>query len=427
MSLKRIFFAGFASFALTVSGLAYPASVGAENDTLSAPVLHEAEAKNSGGTTALEAGDSVVLEFSETTNKFAITASNIMTEFQLSGSHSFLDGAGSLGSATWSVDGEKLIIVLSAGTSLPTVAPGDTVTVIGTNIKDLSGTVVTGDAVVDGSFSSFDEDNDEAECVGDSVQNSVTGSDEDDDDEVDEEENEQDTNEDSDEEEDEDEDEDDEEGEKDDEDQDDEREDCDDDVEDNSGPHNCGTGLQNGRLYRVEGSPTVYLLASCRLKPFRGIAAFNSRGHKFSEITTLSTLPPNQVVGDDPVVPAEGTLVKGSDATVWFVSKSGKRKGFTSAEVFLGLGFKFNQVDQISDSDLGTMDVDTDVVDNSTSHPDGALIKCTTSTAVFEVVDGIRFAFVNEGVFRRHGHDFEHIIVVDCSRFPYTEGSPVTE
>jgi hypothetical protein len=414
MKIKEKFIASFAVFALFIGAFA-PVPLYAENDANSAPVLHEAEADNTGGTAVFEAGDRVVLEFSETTNKFGITASNIMTEFRLSNDHSFLDGVGALGSATWSVDGEELIIVLSAGGSLPSVAVGDKVTVIGSNIKDLSGLAVTGDAVIDGSFTSIDDD-DEAEC-GEPVQTSVSGSNDD--------EEEEQSDEDEDEDDDIDEDEDDENAEEDDEDEEDEDEDCDEDEEDNSGKHNCGTGLQNGRLYRVADSSTVYLLSSCRLKPFRGIAVFNSRGHKFTEVTTLSAWPSNQIVSNEPVVPAEGTLVKGSDATVWFVTKGGKRQGFTSADVFLSLGFNFKQVDQISDTDLGTIEISPMLVNNSTSHPDGALIKCTALPAVFIVVDGIRFAFVNENVFRSHGHDYEHINVIDCNRFPYVEGAPV--
>lgn len=428
MSIKYALTTGFISLALGISPLGYVNLANAENDPTSAPVLHEAEAKNTGGTAAKEAGDSIVLEFSETTNKFPLNASNIMAEFKLSDGHTFLDGTGALGSATWSVDGEELIITLSANGSFPTVREGDSVTVIGTNIKDLGGAAVTGDAVVDGSFVSVDDD--EQECTK-AVSASVSGSNNSDD-EVDEEEEDTDDNssndDDADEDSDIDEDDDDQKAENDEEDQEDEEEDCDDDKSfSNSGRHNCGTGLQNGKLYRTEGSPTVYLLHNCQMYPFRGEAAFNSRGHKFEEVTVISSLPSSQSVSSEPVVPAEGTLVKGSDSTVWFVSKSGKRQGFTDAQVFLGLGFKFTQVERISDSDLGTIELDTELINDASRHPDGTLVKCTNSQAVFAVIDNIRFPFANSEAFRKHGHDFDHIVVVDCSRFVYQEGAPVAE
>lgn len=432
MSKIRFITAIMASLAMAFSTFGYGNTVRAENDASSAPVLHEAEAENTGGTSAIEAGDGIILEFSETTNKFPITASNIMTEFKLSNSHSFLDGAGAISGATWSVDGEELTITLSAGTSFPSVVVGDTVTVMGSNIKDLSGLPVTGDAVVDGSFTSVHDD--EEECVPKASPvvsvSSHPDDDMDEEDEADEEDVDEDDEDDEEEDDDDDidEDEDDEKGEDGDEDEEDEEEDCDDDkVFSNSGRHNCGTGLQNGKLYRLEGSQTVYMLHNCQLFPFRGEAAFKSRGHKFQEVSTISALPSGQAVSTEPVVPAEGTLVKGSDATVWFISKSGKRQGFVNSQVFLGLGFKFAQVDEITDSDLGTIQVDSDLISNEASHPDGALVKCGNSPAVFAVIDSIRFPFANMEAFRKHGHDFDHVIVVDCGRFAYQEGAPVTE
>lgn len=403
MSIKRILAAGFFSLTLAVSGFAYAVPIQAEDDTAANPVLDQAKAKNSGGTSAFEAGDKVVLEFSETTNKYEITAANIMTEFSLSDDHTFLDGAGALGEASWSVDGEKLTIVFSAGTSLPTVEVGDTVTVEGSNIKDLSGNAVTGDAVIEGSFTSVDD----SEDCGPVVTTTRNGNDDDEEGDVEEDDSGNDDDSDID------------------EDSNDDEDDC--DEVDDHGKFRCGTGLQNGRLYMVTGSPTVYLMADCRLRPFRGEAAFHSRGLKFQDIQTLTALPTTVTISDKPAVPAEGTLVKGSDKTVWFIGENGKRKGFTSEEVFRGLGFKFEEVDQITDTDLSTIETDTDLVDDSSHHPDGSLIKCGNSAAIFAVIGNLRFPFANADAFLSRGHSWEHVLVVDCGRFAYKEGPPVTE
>lgn len=415
MNIKRSLVASFFSLSLAVTALGFPAMVGAQNNTSATPILNSALARNTGGTTVKEAGDSVVLKFSETTNKFEINASNIATEFSVSNGHSFLDGSGAIGSATWSVDGEKLIIVLSAGTSLSTIDVGDTVTVTGSDIKDLSGNSVTGSADITGSFTSS-SDSHNSTCLNpvppvptptvsatssnDRNENDNSNSGSNSDHNTNQVKNHEDANHGS--------------------------EDCGDDGE-GMGHHVCGSGLINGQLYKIEGSPTVYLLEDCRLKPFRGDAAFHSRGLKFSEVKTITAVPTNQVVSTDPVVPAEGTLVKGSDATVWFVSKDGTRQGFTSAQVFLGLGFKFTQVDKISDTDLNTISTDPNLVNDANHHPNGALIKCTTSPAIFEVVDNIRFPFANAQAFKNHGLDFNHILNVDCSKFGYQEGPAVTQ
>ncbi len=429
MSKFRIFGVSVFSLALAISLVGAVPSTSQAITSTSEPVLSDADAMNTGGTSAKEAGDSIVLEFSESTNKFAITAANIATELSLNNSHSFLDGAGALGSAEWSDDGEELTIVLSAGTSLPTVAVGDTVTIEGDNIKDLDDNVVTGSEVIGGSFV---EDDEPEVCPTPSPTPTPTATPtptptatptpsptatpeptatptvtptptpsptvasantnranhiEDDEDDGDD-------------------------------------NDCD-GAEAGRGKFRCGTGLQNGRLYKIADSPTVYLMAACRLKPFRGAAAFHSRGLKFQDVIVLPSLPPNVIVSNHPVIPAEGTLIKGTDKTVWFVDHNGKRRGFTSAEVFHGLGFSFDEVDQITDSDLGTVSVDNPI-NTEGEHPDGSLIKCGNSAAVFIVIGNLKFPFANADAFKTRGHSFDHILNVDCGRFAYREGAPIT-
>jgi hypothetical protein len=415
MNIKRLFATSFFSLVLAVSAMG--ANLVAINpavaqDDPAKPMLVKAEAKNTGGTSAKEAGDSVIIDFSETTNKYALTASNLATELSLSNSHSFLDGAGAVGDIVWSDDGEQLTVILSDATSLPTVAAGDKVSIAGTNIKDLDGNAVTGNATIKGSFTASHDSQDDCTVVP-TLNAASRGSDHEDDNSnansntnSNVEDNNKPEVEDSN----------------------DQNDDCDSSHHgEEKGKFRCGNGLENGHLYKVGDSLTVYLLADCVLKPFRGEAAFHSRGHKFSDVRVLPTLPPNVTTSTDPVVPAEGTLVKGSDKTVWFVAKNGKRKGFTSAQVFAGLGFKFTQVDQISDSDLSTIPTDTAPINTETEHPNGSMIKCNDSPAVFEVIDRLKFPFANAQVFEGRGHRFDHILNVDCNRFGYKQAPAITE
>jgi len=122
------------------------------------PVLVSATAMNTGGTSALEAGDSIVLAFSKAMNKFGVSSNNIGSQFTVSNGHSFLDSLGNLGNATWNSDGTLLTISFSAPSSLtsasaPTVRPGDVITMAQTTgIADLSGNRATGSATVTGNF-----------------------------------------------------------------------------------------------------------------------------------------------------------------------------------------------------------------------------------------------------------------------------------
>lgn len=327
-----------------------------------APALSSAVAKNTGGTSAKEAGDSVELTFSEATNKFVITAANIASLLQLNNSHSFLDGASSLGSATWSADGIKLTITLSAGTSVPTITVGDTVTVAGTSIKDAANNNATGTVNITGDF-------------GGTITTPPPGDD-------------------------------------------------DDDSDEDSRKH-CASGVVNGRLYKIKGSATVYLAAGCRLKPFRGAAVFKARGHKFQNIVELDALPSGAVISDKPALPAVGTLIRGSkEKTVWFIGEDGKKHGFTREDIFRKLGFRFEAVEVIEQSDADTME-GGDNVDNDKKHPKGAIVQCTGAKVVFKVDGNIKHPFTSAEAFNARGHQFKHILSVDCTNFTYADGTAI--
>ena len=331
-------------------------------DTVS-PTLTSAIAKNTGGTSAKEAGDSVQLTFPETTNKPAINANNVNSIFALSSSHSWLDSDGHLGGAVWSVDGKILTLTLSTTTatttSIPSVAIGDTVTISGTALTDLAGNAASGARIISGSFTNTNHDDDKDEDHED---------------------------------------------------------------EDNH-QTKCGNSLINGRLYKVKTEATVYLAAACRLKPFRGAAVFHARGKKFQNIIELDSLN-GITVSQKPVLPAGGTLIKGSDATVWFMTQDGHRRGFRTAAKFFALGFAFGQIKQISDQDLSVVPAGSPIEDNE-NHPDGALMKCGASPVVFQIIGGEKFPFRSAEAFTNHGHAWDSIAIIDCGRFLYVTGAPV--
>lgn len=326
-------------------------------DTMS-PQLTSAMAKNTGGTSAKEAGDSVALTFSESTNKPSITNANIGSYFTLNNGHSFLDQGGNLGAASWNVEGTVLTITLSGTTTptstVPSVTVGDVVTVVqSANFVDITGNQVTGTQSISGSFAGNSGENEEEEVKG-----------------------------------------------------------------------NCANGLINGRLYKIGTDATVYLAAACRLKPFRGQAVFKARGKKFQNIITLSSLPSNVSISDKPVLPTAGTLIKGSDRTVWFVDSHGKRRGFVSGEHFLKLGFKFGNVQTISDTDLNLVPV-TSPIQTNENHPDGSVIKCSNQATVYQVIAGKKFPFASNTALENKDVNTTQILVVNCQNFKYTEGAPI--
>ncbi|MBI3583168.1 MAG: DUF2341 domain-containing protein [Nitrospinae bacterium] len=116
--------------------------------------LKTAVAKDASGLSGIQAGDKVIITFDAPTGATSITSANIGTALSLSSSHSWKDGAGNIGSAVWSTTtytNDTLTITLSTGTSVPTVAVGDTIT-LGTTIKDTFNRTITGSLTIGGTF-----------------------------------------------------------------------------------------------------------------------------------------------------------------------------------------------------------------------------------------------------------------------------------
>jgi hypothetical protein len=81
----------------------------------------------------IQSGDTVVLTFSEPIKIGKINSSNIDKILSLNSkngkSHSWLDGNGELGSINLSSDGRIMTIALSATGGIPSITPGDTITI----------------------------------------------------------------------------------------------------------------------------------------------------------------------------------------------------------------------------------------------------------------------------------------------------------
>jgi hypothetical protein len=96
--------------------------------------------------------DYVLLTFHEPTNKPNLDAVNINTVLALSQGHSWLDGFGAIGSATWNGLGDQLLVYLSTALGLPTISVGDTIFPDGTTIMDKWGNPAVYPKEISGSF-----------------------------------------------------------------------------------------------------------------------------------------------------------------------------------------------------------------------------------------------------------------------------------
>ncbi len=151
---------------------------------------------------------------------------------------------------------------------------------------------------------------------------------------------------------------------------------------------------------------TVYQIADGVKKSYRTPEVFFTHGYKFSDVQTASlaqlALPMDQDVGY-----AEGTLVKGADPTV-FVITNGKKRPFTSAQVFSVLGYSFQNVVQDRANLLPGYQRVIAISSATISHPVGSLIN--VDGAVFLVTLSGRRGIASLDTFNSFRFDFKNVL-----------------
>lgn len=188
-------------------------------------------------------------------------------------------------------------------------------------------------------------------------------------------------------------------------------------------------GLRNGILVKVAGSPTVYMVVNCVLRPFNTPALFHARGKKFTDIVVINgqlfaSLGKGKDIGnssdDDSTVitpPAgftppsisglpNGSIVKlPGNPTVYIVS-GGVLQPFTSPAVFKAHNKDFKNVQIISAAQFASFTVGDPV-----NFPNGTLVKGFNNT-VFVVVNGQLLGIPSMAVLNKHGWSLKNLLKV---------------
>jgi hypothetical protein len=116
---------------------------------------------------------------------------------------------------------------------------------------------------------------------------------------------------------------------------------------------------------------TVFMISNeNKLRPYSSWVAFTSYGFN-SQAAIVDANSGDLALPQGPVIyPADGKVYASTDGTVYLMT-AGRKAGFVSASVFLGLGFSF---DQIIFGDLSSVPATDIISDTSSQHRQGVLI-----------------------------------------------------
>lgn len=156
---------------------------------------------------------------------------------------------------------------------------------------------------------------------------------------------------------------------------------------------------------------TIFLVVSGKKRGFRNPEEYFSHGYKFEQAVpandTDRALPAETVSPIEKALDGTLALDKTDNRTIYMIA-AGKKRGFTSAEVFFALGYQFKQAVPIDLTDYEAADPITVA---EAAHPNGALVlDKNDGRTVWWVLNGKRQGFQSAEVFFTYGFSFDKIV-----------------
>ncbi len=165
----------------------------------------------------------------------------------------------------------------------------------------------------------------------------------------------------------------------------------------------------SGTLVRESGNPRIYLVENNQRRYISSRPIFDSHKFRLSRVRNNSVNTMNLPEGS-PLGYREGTLLQGSGSAVYVVGYDGgqmQKRHITSRSVFDSLGYSFDEIMKVTDSQLPT--VNGPDINNSSVHPDGTLIRASGDTKVYLIEDGKRRHISTRPAFNSHEFTFDQV------------------
>ncbi len=182
--------------------------------------------------------------------------------------------------------------------------------------------------------------------------------------------------------------------------------------------------LASGSLAKTDTDSRVYLIEGGTRHWIPSAEIFIARGYKWGDIKIVSfneiSLYPD---GKDVMWP-DGTLVKSSQYPAVYVISSEKKREFSSAEIFSSLGYNWQNIKIIAQTDIEKYETGAPI--SQLLHPDGALVRFSDSPNIYLIEGGKKRLITSIEAFLTKKYDINLIIVVVPQlRAQYPDGQGV--
>lgn len=180
----------------------------------------------------------------------------------------------------------------------------------------------------------------------------------------------------------------------------------------------------DGTLVMVENETKVYLIENGAKRWIMSADIFIARGFNWPDIrripaSDLALYSDGQVVNWP-----DGSLVKSAQPSVYVIS-GGNKRPFSSAEIFIGLGYAWKNIKTISQQELDQYQLGAAV--NTLQHADGALVRFSDSPNIYLIELGKKRWIPSVDVFLAKKYNFSLVVVANPAlRNQYPDGAVVS-
>ncbi len=155
------------------------------------------------------------------------------------------------------------------------------------------------------------------------------------------------------------------------------------------------TEYPTGTLVKSDIDETVYLIQYGYKRAIKSMSALISRFDSNLIITVSDTSLDNYPDGT-PISFPNYSLLQDEDGTIYLLVNDTLRP-IDSLETFQSIGFMEDEINQVSDEDVGLYEIGSTITQESI-HPKGTLLRLATTGALFFVQDGIRHPIFDNAV-----------------------------
>ena len=166
----------------------------------------------------------------------------------------------------------------------------------------------------------------------------------------------------------------------------------------------------SGTLFKVGSNPTVWYVDNGKRRGIPSLGVFESR-FDWKNVKNITDATHTELYTEDSAIGyPDGLLIKGSAPTVYIIA-DGKKLPVTTAEAFNALGYKWENIRTVNDSELSLHSTGASL-STAVSYPSGSLIQKEGDPTVWFVDNGVRRGIPTLDVFNIRKLDFKRVIKV---------------